>query len=329
MNKLIIGVDGGGTKSHLVIFGEGGNCLDRAVFGALNHECMKGSYDEFKIVFPEFVTSRLRKIGATPADVAYAVFGLAGIDTKWQSMMVTQIIYAMGFARFTLCNDGFLGVAAGCKNCAGISAINGTGSVLAGIGGDGAMVQIGGVHGITGDCGGSEWYGSKAVTAVYAALFKSAEPTVMTEMFFENLGITKKEDYVEAVAARFAANHADIHRFRQFVFDAAAKQDAVAMRILEASTRHYAGGIAHLAQELNFPHDEPLCVTFAGSVFIKEQTKILPRLIETRVRELLGARPVEFLYLDTAPVAGAAAWAARKAGFAIEMSVIKAAVDGL
>ena len=107
MRQLILGVDGGGTKSHLVIFDNSGNCLLKEHFGALNHEVMKGSYDEFKRVFTEFLLGSLKKINAGVNDVAHAVFGLAGVDTEAQHSFVSRMLRALDFPAFTLCNDGF------------------------------------------------------------------------------------------------------------------------------------------------------------------------------------------------------------------------------
>jgi N-acetylglucosamine kinase-like BadF-type ATPase len=109
----------------------------------------------------------------------------------------------------------------------------------------------------------------------------------------------------------------------RLVFAAAEAGDEVALGILGTSAAHYSGAIAYLAEKLDFPKNEPLYVTLAGSVFIKEKVKILPRLIEERVRAALPERYIVFVAFDAAPVAGAVLWASQIAGAEIPMEQIK------
>jgi N-acetylglucosamine kinase-like BadF-type ATPase len=155
-------------------------------------------------------------------------------------------------------------------------------------------------------------------------MFKLGRPTIMREMLFELLGITRKEDYLDVITEKFYDSSLDSVAVNSVVFNAAALDDAVAMGILEESAEQYAGGIARLAMDLDFPADRTLYVTLAGSVFVKQKVKILQDLIALRVQEALGGRNVEYLQLEAPPVAGAVMWAAQKACFDVEMDTIKA-----
>jgi N-acetylglucosamine kinase-like BadF-type ATPase len=314
MKRIIMGVDGGGTKSHLALFCQDGECLKFKTFGTLNHECMDGSYSELEAVLPEFLQSSVKEAGVCINDITYSVLGLAGVDTKAQHELISAILRKAGLVNFTLCNDAYLGVAAGCPGGAGICAINGTGSTMAALDYSGNEQQLGGLGILTDDCGGSTWYSEQLLSAVFNSLFKCEELTLMTEALFERLGVSHKDDYLETLSARLY-NDIDINDLNRLVFEAAGKNDKTALNILERSAKHYAGGIAYLAREMDFPQDKPLQITFAGSVFVKEQVKILPQLIEERVRKLLGTRSVELNTLDSPPVTGAVLWAAREAGF--------------
>ena len=84
MGKLVMGVDGGATKSHLAIFNDNGNCVGAASYGPLNHEVMKGSYTELEERLGEFLPRVLKDAGVTPGDITHAVFGIAGADTDSQ-----------------------------------------------------------------------------------------------------------------------------------------------------------------------------------------------------------------------------------------------------
>jgi len=321
--SLILGIDGGGTKSHLALFTPDGACAGTAVTGPLNHECMPGSYSEFESVLPAFILGALYSAGAGVGDVEYAVLGLAGVDTSAQHDRASNLLRDTGVKRFTLCNDAFLGVPAGCPGGAGICAINGTGSTIAAIDHSGVAVQVAGVGEITGDLGGSGWYVMQMISSVYSEMYKFGKPTAMREGLFALTGITRKEEYVDFFSGKLADGALDITAAACVLFDAAEAGDEVALEILDRSAEHYAGSISYLAANLDFPADKKLYVTLAGSVFTRQRVKVLPEMIGKKVCTATGGRPFEFLFLDAPPVAGAVLWASKKAGFDIPMESIR------
>jgi N-acetylglucosamine kinase-like BadF-type ATPase len=323
MSKYILGVDGGGTKSQLALFNESGKCVNLSTCGTLNHECMAGSFEELGVVLPDMVLNLLKKSLIDVSDLAYGVFGIAGADTKAQHRYIAEIIQGTGIGNFTLYNDAFLGVAAGCPDGVGICAINGTGSTMAALDYSDKPFQLGGMGLFTDDCGGSTWYGEQVIGEVYNSLYKKRKPTLLKDMLFEHAFLEPTDDYLEVLIEKIDGTEVFMSDFNRFVFEAAAQGDETAFGILKRSAEHYAGGIAYLAESMDFPHDKPLHVVFAGSVFVKEKVQILPTLIKERVGELLNGREAGFFVLDTLPVAGAVLWAAHKAGFDIEIGKIK------
>ena len=324
MSKLILGADGGATKSHVSIFDDKGNNVGSTVYGPLNHEVMAGSYDELEERLGELLPRAVKSAGATIDDIEYAVFGLAGVDTDAQQVQISGMIDKIGFKNQITCNDAFLGVPAGCPDCVGVCAINGTGFKLAAIDHSGTAVQTCGLGAFTDDFGGGYWYGFRAIGSVYNELFKLGRPTVMKDMLFDLIGVSRKEDYMEVFTEKFYGKKLDTIALNSTVFNAAALGDAVATGILEESAEQYAGAIARLVMDLDFPVDKTVHVTFAGSVFVKQKVKILQDFIKKRVDDALKGRSVEYNLLDAPPVAGAVMWAAQKAGFNIKMESVKA-----
>ncbi|MDR1693206.1 MAG: hypothetical protein LBR72_07595, partial [Oscillospiraceae bacterium] len=74
MSGLLMGVDGGGTKSHLALFDTAGNCVGVSACGPLNHECLEGSYGEMEQALGELIRGALGRAGAKAEDVLHAVF---------------------------------------------------------------------------------------------------------------------------------------------------------------------------------------------------------------------------------------------------------------
>jgi len=324
MSRLVLGVDGGGTKSHLALFNESGNCISTALYGTLNHEGMNGSYKELEERLGELLPRVIKDAGAAFDDIAYAVFGIAGVDTNAQQAMISGMVHKIGLKNHIMCNDAVLGVPAGCPDCVGICAINGTGFKLAAIDNSGVTVETCGLGSFTDDLGGGSWYGLRAIGSVYNEIYKLGRPTVMKDMIYDLIGITRREDYLEILNEKYYNGTIDSIALNSIVFNAAANGDAVATGILEESAEQYAGGIARIIMDFDFPADKPAYVTLAGSVFVKQKVKLLQDFIRMRVDDALNGRSVEYINLDAPPVAGAVMWAAQKAGFKIEMESIKA-----
>jgi len=326
-SKFVLGVDGGATKSHIAIFNETGNCVGSAVYGPLNHEVMKGSYNELEEHLRELLPRVVKDAGISIKDITFAVFGMAGVDTNAQQVLISDIVHRIGFENYIMCNDAFLGVAAGCPNCVGICAINGTGFKLAAIDNSGTAVETCGIGMFTDDLGGGHWYGYRAIGSVYNELYKLGRPTIMKDMIYDLVGITRREDYLEVLTEKYYDGKVDKIALNSIVFNAAAQGDAVALGILEESAEQYAGAIARLIIDLDYPISKTVHVTLAGSVFVKQKVKLLHDFIKMRVDDALKGRSVEYTALDAPPVAGAVTWAAQKAGFEIEMESIKAGLE--
>jgi len=324
VSKLVLGVDGGATKSHLAFFDDNGNCVEAIEYGPLNHEVMKGSYAELEERLAELLPRAVKNAGATLDDIAFSVYGLAGVDTNAQQVLISNIITKIGMKNQLTCNDAVLGVPAGCPGCVGICAINGTGFKLAAIDHSGVSMETCGLGSFTDDYGGGHWYGYRTIGTVYNELYKLGQPTIMKDMMFDLLGINRREDYLEVLTDKYHGRKLDPIALNSIAFDAAASGDAVAMGILESSAEQYAGAIARLVMDLDFPVEKPVHVTLAGSVFVKQKVKILQELISMRVDDALNGHPVIYNQLNAPPVAGAVMWAAQKAGFNIEIESVKA-----
>lgn len=322
MKKLIFGIDGGGTKSHMAVFDQCGQCVTIGKRGSLNHENMKDSFTQLEKELSAFIKDTLAGIGAAPTDVAYAVMGIAGVDTLKQHATISAMVDRVGLPHYILCNDALLGVPAGCADGVGICAINGTGSSLAAIDHRNVTVQMGGIGYISNEAGGSGWFGTKLLGAVYGELFKCEPKTIMTAMIFERLGISDVKDYIEKITSCIEDGSVKLNELNLMLFKAVALNDPVALDALRESAEHYAGGIAHLAKTMDFPADQTLSVTLAGSGFVKEKTRTLPDLVADGVTKRLPGRTVEYHKLQTAPVAGAVHWASKEAGCKMEIEAI-------
>jgi N-acetylglucosamine kinase-like BadF-type ATPase len=314
MSEYVIGIDIGGSKSHLAIFDTDGNLIDLGHWGDLNHEGLKGSFAQFEDEFKQFVNQALSRNGITMKQVVFSALGVAGVDTKRQHVIISDIIKKNGFERFALANDAFLGIPAGSRTGTGICAINGTGCTLAGLNGKGEMFQIGGVGAISADKGGGGYLGQRMVSAVYSEFFRKGEPTVMTSLLFEKLGITSKYDFVEKLCEKIADGAFVIHECSPLMFEAVNKNDKVASDIFREIAASYANGISCMIEELRFPPDEELYIVLAGSVFVKGEHPLLVDSLKEKISNDNPGRRITYNLLNVPNVTGAVLWALNSLG---------------
>ena len=309
MREFVIGVDIGATKSHLALFDTEGNFADLGHWGPLNYEVLPGLYAQFEDEFGQLVTKILSKNGITMKEVSYSVLGVGGVDTKIQHGIISEILRKLKFEKFTLVNDAFLGIPAGTRTGLGICAINGSGCTLAGINKKGEMMQIGGVGPVSADMGGGRYIGERLVSAVYNELFRKGEPTHMTGLLFEKLGITSRYDYIEKIHEKTLDGSFSINTCSHMVFEAVGQNDPVAAGILLEVASNYANGISCLIEELDFPMEDELIIVFAGSVFVKGKHPFLLDSLTAKISSDNPGRNIVCKKLDVPNVAGAVIWA--------------------
>jgi N-acetylglucosamine kinase-like BadF-type ATPase len=272
---------------------------------------MAGSFKQLERELRSFIERSLASASLSIDSICYSVFGLAGVDTKQQHRIISDILKRLGFVDFILANDAFLGVLAAAPMGCGICAVNGTGASLAAIDEDGKMLQVGGMGDWTGDGAGSGWYGVRVARAVYDSFFRLGPQTLMSEMLFKELGVKRPEDFIEAVmdSQRHGLSPSD---FNHILFLAADCGDELAVRMLARSAEKYASGIAYIANAQRF--SDSIHIVLSGSVFVKEKCQILPKLLEDRAKEMLHGRGLKFIKLMAPPVSGAVVWALKGAG---------------
>jgi N-acetylglucosamine kinase-like BadF-type ATPase len=286
-----------------------GNKIDFLQWGTTSHEVLKGGYTEFEEQIKRILDLLLTKNNVRLSDVKSSVFGLAGVDTREQHKIISDIIRNIGIDNFILCNDAYLGIKAGSPRGTGVCVINGTGNTIAGINAEGKMLQIGGQGEYTGDLGGGGGIGSKAIKAVYNYLFKCSEYTIMSDILFELLGIKSKYDFIETVIYKENKGEINVGELSEIVFRAANMEDTVALGILELVGRDCGRAIRGMLYELNFNPEESTDIVLAGSVNVKGENSTL---IDYMRREALAQREyrnLNFIVLETPPVAGAIRWA--------------------
>ena len=313
--RYVLGIDGGGTKTHCALYDADTGRLDMLPWGPTNHEGMAGGLDELPGVLREMFKALLTRNNIGMNDIEMGVLGLAGTDTTEQHRIISGILTGLGLRRFVLCNDAYLGVKAGSVGGYGVCAISGTGCCITGIDAKGGQVQVGGLGAYTGDCGGGSMMGPRAVGLVYSQLFREQPFTALTTAIFRWLDVTDKHDFIDLLTDRLSKDHAKTTlELCRILYTTAAEGDETALGLLEESGVSYAGGIAGAISDLSFASDEPIEIVFAGSLFTKCECDHVQKTAETLLRQRFPQKELRFVTLDVPNVAGAVLWALSELG---------------
>ncbi|MBQ9792260.1 MAG: hypothetical protein IJW32_00750 [Clostridia bacterium] len=281
--KGLIAVDGGGTKTEVVLADTTGRILTKKFYEGTNLNSV--SHDQAMLTLVVGVREALSVAQQFDIDVTGAFFGLAGGLNGRNQQIIYNYFKPKFFSstNFTNGGDEQNAVNVGIKNAPnGIAVIAGTGSNV-GVKKDGVILpnpQLSG-WGFMFDNGGSGFdYGRDAVLAAKAQANGTGEPTIITNMLEHRLnssvfdGLKKMYDG----GARFVASLAPI------VFDAYRQGDKVAGDIIDGQTTNVANLINNAHTVID--SDTSAVVGLVGGIFAHER-EILEPMLEGKVDENL------------------------------------------
>jgi N-acetylglucosamine kinase-like BadF-type ATPase len=317
MNKYIIGVDGGNTKTDYLLFDVTGKFIDGMRCGTCSHESPKiGSFEGAYIEMNNKITELLSRNNLTIKDVVSGAFGLAGVDAPFQKKALESAVEKIGFTKYAVVNDGFLGIKAASKTGTGVCSINGTGTVNVGIDEEGNWMQVGGIGYVAGDEAGGSFLARAAVRLAFDECFRFGGKTKVTEYVFKMYEIESKKDLSNAIVGK----RVDSTYLIKALFSCANEGDAEAIKVLRTAGENMGRSISGCIAEINIK--EPVQVILAGSVWAKATNfEMLDCFKETVLK--LTNKKCDFIVLKEPPVLGAILWALELANNELPNSCLK------
>ncbi|HVD15420.1 MAG TPA: BadF/BadG/BcrA/BcrD ATPase family protein [Actinomycetota bacterium] len=179
--RAVLGVDGGGSKTHALVADEHGETLGFASSGRSNWE--DTGLESAKIALEVAITGALGDAGVRPGDLAASAFGLAGLDWDGDRPMLAALVDPLGLGGpRRLDNDSFIALRAGTSQPFGVVVIAGTGTVAAGRDPAGRSFRTFGLDPMYGDFGSATDVAEEAVHAVADAYTGRGQPTTLSEL---------------------------------------------------------------------------------------------------------------------------------------------------
>lgn len=294
-----LGVDGGGTKTHVALMND-----KREVVG----EGTSGPSNPLRVGVETAVSNIAKALNVatdqaevSPVDIVAATLGLAGVRrADLKQRIKASFVEQFRIRKTEVFTDAEIALFATTQGKPGIVVIAGTGSVCLGKNDKGEMAIAGGWGPLAGDEGGGVGIAQTALHAVAKASDGRGIPTILSERASEYFRASGPENLIVAIYSPQVDN-SRIAGFAQFVVEAAQSGDAVAMNILEEAGSELGLAACAVIDKLGLNRSK-VPVGCVGSVF--KAGEILTRpMIET----VHTVAPKAFLTQPTMPPAHAAA----------------------
>ncbi len=249
--NLVIGIDGGGTKTVALLADESGDVLSEEV----------GEPSNFHIIGVEVAAKTLVKLiktccvkaGCATDMVSVIVMGLAGAGRLPDQNRMAEGVKKVARSRRLKLNkiivesDARIALEGAFRGATGIVMIVGTGSIAAGKDNDGTIHRVGGWGRTLGDEGGGYFLGQEALIAVLRQYDGRGESTILTDLI---AGKHQLEN-VEAIITAVYNKTIDIASLAPDVIEAAREGDRVAEKILQRGAVEIEEHVRVLSSKLN------------------------------------------------------------------------------
>ncbi len=309
--RLVVGIDGGNSKAHLVIAATDGTLLAAEAGPTVSHQAV--GIEVAMENLERLLARAARRAGLNPAQRPLAASGslcVAGADTPADVRLITRAIADRDlFARFTVQNDTLAALRAGAPLGWGIAIICGAGVNAVGRTQDGRQAAFPALGDISGDWGGGSAVGMAALQAAVRARDGRGPRTRLEQAVPAAFGLKRPLDVTMALY-RGRLSESRLRRVAPLVYRVARDGDPVAGQIVDRLADELAAmGIA-LLRRLHLLR-RPVDVVLAGGMLAGGE----PRLIARVGAGIRAAAPAAMVrVLREPPVLGAALDALTLAG---------------
>ncbi|GAB4183093.1 MAG: N-acetylglucosamine kinase [Coleofasciculaceae cyanobacterium] len=268
---LVLGIDGGGTKTVCVLMNDTGQVLGRGEAGASNYQSVgkQAAFDSIQLAIAEAIAS----LGTVQVEAI--CLGLAGVGRstdiqvvqtfvqQLQSSHSLPVIWALQPSNVAICNDAMIALAGGLGHTVGIVAIAGTGSIILGRNAKGCIKRVGGWGYILGDSGSAYHIATSGLRAAMRAYDGLDVATSLQERFREHLNLSSLVDIVRVIYQQ-GWTVKEIAALAPIVAREAELGDNVSVRIIEDVVQELVRATRIVIDALFSPADVVEVVTSGG-----------------------------------------------------------------
>ena len=297
MSTLVVGVDGGGSKTQVVVAGVNGPDL-ASIIGSPS-AVRPGQITKSADTIARLVGEALEaagKAGERPSAICIGVAGV-GRDAEFAAFFAEMQDRDLADELVVL-PDAVVALEDAFGDDAGILLIAGTGSVCFGRSPTGKLARCGGWGPFCGDEGSGAWIGRRALSVVTASSDGREPETALVGALLNSLSLSKLE---ELVAWGAAATVQQLAQLAPLVVSVAATGDLRANSLLAMAAEELVLHIRTLARDLFVDERAAIPVAVAGGLM--QPGSFLRKLVEHRLRSSVPGALVR--HESVVPVRGA------------------------
>lgn len=277
---LILGVDGGGSKTHAVIVDEQGEKLGSGVSGCGNHQGagVQAALENIR----RAAFAALKEAGVSPLEVSFVQYGLAGADREHDFNILRPALGQLPFKNWDVVCDTMEGLRTGSPDNTGVVLVCGAGTNAMGRTHTGVTVQTGGFGYLFGDTAGGYHMAIETFRAAVRSYEYRERPSILPALVSQHLGFQTMEQVM---------NHYLDMELNTVPFDltlvlhkAAEQGDCLAIEILKTIGRELGLAANSVVRRLGGWQTEQLPVVLVGSVIQKGRSPHLLGELERTVR---------------------------------------------
>ncbi len=268
VKRLVLGVDGGGSKTQALLADEDGHIFGRGSSGPSNFYTAGRRASQQAVL--DAVQAAFEHAGLVQTKVTVMCLGLGGVDRIEERTQVTTWLNEQGLAEYSYVdNDVFLLLWCGGMQGWGAGLIAGTGSIAVGQSQNGEIVRTGGWGHIIGDEGSGYAIGLAALQAAARCADGRGEYTRLLDDILRSWNLAHPSDLIPAIYGSAENRIARIAHLSELVKIAAETGDPVAIRIESKAAGELAEALEAVVTRLGVEGSVP--TAFGGSVLVHNQ----------------------------------------------------------
>ena len=319
--KVVIGIDGGGTRLRAAIVSCAGELLGLGEGGSGNYHDVGAG--QVRTNISEAVSQAWAAFDNTPQEVAAIFLGLGSIVTHEDQEAIREIVRELALVppnSIGVDHDLRVALMGGLAGETGIVLIAGTGSSCYGRDKHGNSWQSGGWGPTLDDPGSSFWLGRMAMIAAIRDYDGRGEATRLRDSVVDALELSDIRHILRRVELQ-GMKRSEVAALARLVTESAAEGDSVACQIIQQGTDELAKMVAAVAAKLAISNvsTQPIPVVVTGGLTAARQVFMKP--LTESLRRLAPVTSLKESFLP--PVLGAALLAIELAGESITTNVAK------
>lgn len=315
MEPLLLGVDGGNTKTIAVVARSDGEVVGAGRVLACS-DIYSTTPDKALAVVRRAVDDALAQAGATAGaaqPIGTSAFSMAGADWPEDYELLENLL-GKPWPGAVVVNDAIGALRAAIPTGPGVVIVAGTGTATGARGPDGRTWH----SSFWQEPQAARELGEKTLRAVYRAEFGIDPPTALTELVLDAAGAPDVESLLHRRTMRGEGRHGEPAALAAVLLDAAESGDGTALAIVRAHGASLGAYALATARRVGITADSAFGVALTGGVF-RHRGRLLRDATLEAVRA--GAPRAHEVKPSLEPVAGALLLAFDAAGIAVDGAV--------